>query len=547
MVHLGMDDKPRRMLQDIARTYGAGVLSDPRRCRALLMDFCGEYRGEINLLDMALREGIPGELMTAASTVPRGLVVARLVQRLKDGYFLPDEAARWAVEACDEALTSPAADRGAVRVFHSSIAATVSVREWLSDDRTWQIIGVTPGEVELPSDVELRLSGRVDDAGAEKLAGDLESAGGIHQLDLSYSPITDRGLMALLVLEGVVAMDLSRTSITLTALPPCVEQSSLKELNLWGAANLKDDSLRALAQIEGLVRVELGRCPKITDAGLVSLATLRGLMYLGLSGTRVSDRGLASLAELTSLRHLDLSGTEITGAGLRHLAGNSVLETLDLSGCVGLRSEALAVLRQFGGLAELRLGRCGMVANQALAHLRPLVGLAGLSLEGLEVSDAGMLYLMDLTALSRLDVAWTQIGDAGVARIGNLRNLRELSLAGTRMTDAGLSYLTRLSDLTDLDLSSTGVTDAGLRTVGTLRSLKGLDLGGTAIHDAGLVHLGALPELRRLYLGDTAITDVGLALLSRVTNVEVVDIAMCSGVSPQGMDELERTGILVTH
>ncbi len=535
------------MLQDIARTYGAGVLSDPRRCRALLMDFCGEYRGEINLLEMALREGIPGELMVAAPTVPRGLVVARLVQRLKDGYFLPEEAARWAVEACEEALTPAAADSGAGRVFRSNAASTVSMREWLSGDRSWQVIGVTPGEVVLPPDVELRLGARTDDAGAEQLTGDLELAGGVHHLDLSYSPITDRGLSALVTLESVVAMNLSRTAITLTALPPSVEQSGLTEVNLWGTTQLNDDSLGVLAQIEGLEHVELGRCHKITDAGLVPLSTLRGLAYLGLSGTGISDRGLASLAELASLRQLDLSGTEITGTGLAYLAGNPVLETLDLFGCVGLRPETLAVLRQFGGLAELRLGRCGMVADRALVQLRPLVGLASLSLEGLEVTDAGVLYLMDLTALSRLDVGWTQIGDAGVARIGNLRNLRVLSLAGTRTTDAGLSYLARLPDLVELDLSNTGVTDAGLRTVSSLRSLEGLDLEGTAIHDAGLVHLGALPELRRLYLGDTAITDVGLTLLSRVSSVEIVDVAMCSGVSPQGTEELEKSGILVTQ
>jgi hypothetical protein len=48
-------------------------------------------------------------------------------------------------------------------------------------------------------------------------------------------------------------------------------------------------------------------------------------------------------------------------------------------------------------------------------------------------------------------------------------------------------------------------------------------------------------------MADTAITDVGLALLSRITNVEVVDVAMCSGVSPEGIDELERLGILVTQ
>ena len=51
-----MHPLPRRKLREIAAHYGPDVLNDPRRCRALLSDLCGAYKGEINLLTMALQE-----------------------------------------------------------------------------------------------------------------------------------------------------------------------------------------------------------------------------------------------------------------------------------------------------------------------------------------------------------------------------------------------------------------------------------------------------------------------------------------------------------
>jgi hypothetical protein len=80
------------------------VLDDPRRCRALLSDLCGAYRGEINLLTMALQEGVAADLRSATGAIPYPLLFAWLTRRLLDTYFLTEEAARWAVEACAEAL-----------------------------------------------------------------------------------------------------------------------------------------------------------------------------------------------------------------------------------------------------------------------------------------------------------------------------------------------------------------------------------------------------------------------------------------------------------
>jgi len=541
-----MDDTPVHVLRDIARTYGTGVLDDPRRCRALLMDFCGEYRGEINLLGMALQEGVPQDLADPTPNLPHGLLVARLEQRLRDGYFLPPEAAAWAVAACESALAPADHSPAGRRVFRSATPAMVTQRPWLSADRSWQDVGQTPGEIVLPDGLELRLSARVGDPDAEALAGDLTDAGGVDCLDLGYGAITDRGMAAAVQVPGVAVLDVSRTSVTLMDVSAGTSPN-LRELNLWGCDGVTDEGLRTLGQFTALERVDLGRCTRVSDVGVGHLAGLQRLVVLCLSGTRVTDTGLQRLGDLPSLRELDLSGTAITGVGLRHLARNKALESLDLAGCVSLRPTTLGVFRDLRGLVTLNLSRCGLVDDRALVHLRPLAGLRELSLEGLDVTDTGALYLRDLTALTHLSVAWTQVGDAGVARISDLHDLQRLSLAGTRVTDAGLGHLAHARALGELDLANTAVSDAGLRRLAGLASLSSLDLEGTAVRDAGLVHLGALPGLRRLYLGGTAITDAGLTLLARIADLEVVDVALCPSVTGRGVEALAAAGVTVVR
>jgi hypothetical protein len=54
----------------IASRYGPGILQDPRRCRALLRDLCGEHRSQVNLLVAALEEGVAVRLLTPAPGFP---------------------------------------------------------------------------------------------------------------------------------------------------------------------------------------------------------------------------------------------------------------------------------------------------------------------------------------------------------------------------------------------------------------------------------------------------------------------------------------------
>ena len=94
-----MNNIPRQKLQEIVTQYGHSVYHDPKLCKALLKDFCGQYRKEIAVLVGALEEGIPAQLLASKNTVPHAVLIAQLIKKLQENLALTEEAARWAVES----------------------------------------------------------------------------------------------------------------------------------------------------------------------------------------------------------------------------------------------------------------------------------------------------------------------------------------------------------------------------------------------------------------------------------------------------------------
>jgi serine/threonine protein kinase len=71
------------------------------------------------------------------------------------------------------------------------------------------------------------------------------------------------------------------------------------------------DKLRALAGMPGLEAIDLSGCSRVTDAGLMHLAHLRGLKAVGLADTQVTDSGVTLLlARFPDLEAVGLSGAE---------------------------------------------------------------------------------------------------------------------------------------------------------------------------------------------------------------------------------------------
>lgn len=91
-----LNDLPRQKLQEIVTSYGRSISEDPQRCRNLLMDFCGDYRREINILVNVAEEPRAIDLLTA-SNMPLEWRLTHATKLLHENRGVAEDFARWGV------------------------------------------------------------------------------------------------------------------------------------------------------------------------------------------------------------------------------------------------------------------------------------------------------------------------------------------------------------------------------------------------------------------------------------------------------------------
>lgn len=99
-----MHNLPRQKLSEIIRQYGYSISEDPKKCEALLRDFCGGYRKEIAVLISALKDRVPAELLASQNSGLPTVKISRLIKGLEENHGLTKAAAKWSVESWALAL-----------------------------------------------------------------------------------------------------------------------------------------------------------------------------------------------------------------------------------------------------------------------------------------------------------------------------------------------------------------------------------------------------------------------------------------------------------
>jgi hypothetical protein len=89
----------RAILCQLSEKYGRGIIREPQRVAAMLLDLCPERRRENFLLVSALRERVVSDLIASIDTVPEDILVTRGIRALCDHLGLAEDSARWAVES----------------------------------------------------------------------------------------------------------------------------------------------------------------------------------------------------------------------------------------------------------------------------------------------------------------------------------------------------------------------------------------------------------------------------------------------------------------
>ena len=99
-----MHNEPRQKLRELIIEYGRSLCDDPRRCEALLKDYCGQYKREIFVLVSALKNRVAEDLLKASAGVPQLHPIGAIEQAIGGGIGDDPEAAHWAVESWALAL-----------------------------------------------------------------------------------------------------------------------------------------------------------------------------------------------------------------------------------------------------------------------------------------------------------------------------------------------------------------------------------------------------------------------------------------------------------
>src|SRR5262249_33206725 len=93
-----------------------------------------------------------------------------------------------------------------------------------------------------------------------------------------------------------------------------------------------------------------------------------------------------------------------------------------------------------------------------------------------------------------LDLRWSGLSDSSLLLVPVETEI--LSLEDLQVTNAGISHLLRLTKFTRLNLSGTAISDAGLDLLGTLSNLRWLGVERTNVTNEGVARLqNQLPNL----------------------------------------------------
>ncbi|KAI8826665.1 uncharacterized protein EV422DRAFT_5757 [Fimicolochytrium jonesii] len=332
-----------------------------------------------------------------------------------------------------------------------------------------------------------------------------------------------------------------------------------------------------------LNKLDLKGCEVLTDQALQSLAALRQLEELDLTGCRITDHGIPDLADIASLQVLALSRTKITTTGLVSLSSSPLSKTLvslniahcsitsnrifpilehfeqldvvDITG-VSLVSPAVAPRNGDFGLRVLEVGSTrlsdadliAVVHKWSMLEVLGLRGCIGIGVAGLGAAAKLLRNLSQITfpsrqidltpviglyydtPLTRLDLGgMINVTDETIEGLNKLApTLTELDLSATKVTDASLrGCLPQLASLTHLHLDRTGITDETISFLKSLENLHTLSIASTNVRSPGLKYLShseSVRMIRVLNLARTLVDDKGLPYLTGMVNLSALNL-----------------------
>jgi hypothetical protein len=236
---------------------------------------------------------------------------------------------------------------------------------------------------------------------------------------------------------------------------------------------ITDRGMESLVGLEGLFALNLDDSRlSITAAGLQSLAALPHLEWFGFD---VNDDIMPHIAALPRLRMLMCQDTSTGDTGFTALSRSQMLEYIWGRRCYNLTGRGFAALARMPALRGIAAS-CKNVDDGALSALPDFPALV--EFMPMDVPDSGFRHV---GRCERLEAVWCMYcrdtTDAATSHLTGLKHLRMYYAGQTRITDRSLEILSGMGSLEKIVLSScAGVTDGGVAKLAVLPQLRELSL-----------------------------------------------------------------------
>ncbi|KAG0467339.1 hypothetical protein HPP92_018919 [Vanilla planifolia] len=227
---------------------------------------------------------------------------------------------------------------------------------------------------------------RITDVGVLVLA---EGCNGLESIRFGgFSKVTDAGYISILqccqklkkfeVVNGHFLSDLAFHDLESVA-------GTLVELVLISCSLLTGEMVDSLASCEHLKSLHLGGCRSVGDHGLHSIAKLRELSSLDLSGADVTDSGLSALGlGCSPIVTLCLRGCKrVSDRGFRKLLAkdnliSKTLSTLELGSMAGVSDETIfRIVKTCRKISHLCIRHCFFVTDASVKALGLMQDIGG--------------------------------------------------------------------------------------------------------------------------------------------------------------------------
>lgn len=145
-------------------------------------------------------------------------------------------------------------------------------------------------------------------------------------------------------------------------------------------------------------------------------------------------------------------------------------------------------------------------------------------------SECFPIWVQHLEAIKEiefLDLSGQKIADDDIASLDRFSNLRWLNLSSTAITNKGLATVSRLKGIRCLCLNSCRwITDEGLKELTRMDDLEELEIArNTALSNKGLEFFKGIPHLTKLDLSETSIRDAALHAIEGMPFLKHLDIS----------------------